>query len=654
MAAPYNTIWGNSIVGDKSTRQGQIGISATQTNAQTSVSVKVQVWFRSMYSLQDSNNSYYYNAASSATTLIGAKTINHTANSGGAWSESNQTLLGEYSYTYNKTTSVQKKYFSAKFTGLDNLGESNVTSVTISIDIPTLLPLTITYNANGGSGAPGNQIKYWGISTSLSNTKPTRTGYTFQNWNTKSDGTGTSYAPGASYTGNTELMLYAIWKVITYTITYNGNGGTVNTGTQTKNHGSSVPISGTATRDKYNFKGWSTSVGGSVIYKTGDAYSYNANTTLYAVWELAYTKPRIWGVIANRCDENGLDDDSGEYAWITFSWAADYNISGASVKWTSESASGDTDPSFSVTGTTGTVSKKLIGIFGSSKFEIDSTYSIEVDVYDGEEHSYAYTTLPGVSFPIDVIEDSGIAFGKPAELEGVADFGWKARFYNGIMPMKLPDRNLNNIFDPNFYISENAASAEYENCPVTAGTFTLVVYSGGEHGQVRQELISCDMYRPRRFVRFYHSMSTGSQGWGEWMNGGTEEVVLYDNPTGIPINTTGDSNVSLPTVSDISIFEYIEIYYTDNNGLKGGYVKIQHPAVGDYICLSITESAGNNTVYFRQSKYQITTTSTDGPDITIISYISGGYLQYISGSGLKNSESTSANYIKIKKIVGRA
>ena len=70
----------------------------------------------------------------------------------------------------------------------------------------------VTYYANGGSDAPSSQTKTYGKSLTLSTKKPSRTGYTFQKWNTKSDGTGTSYNSGASYTANANVVLYAIWK----------------------------------------------------------------------------------------------------------------------------------------------------------------------------------------------------------------------------------------------------------------------------------------------------------------------------------------------------------------------------------------------------------------------------------------------------------
>lgn len=70
---------------------------------------------------------------------------------------------------------------------------------------------TVAYNANGGSGAPSSQTKTHGTNLTLSSTKPTRTGYTFTEWNTKSDGSGTSYSSGGNYTANSGITLYAIW-----------------------------------------------------------------------------------------------------------------------------------------------------------------------------------------------------------------------------------------------------------------------------------------------------------------------------------------------------------------------------------------------------------------------------------------------------------
>ena len=73
---------------------------------------------------------------------------------------------------------------------------------------------TISYNANGGTGAPGNQIKTHNKDLILSNTKPSRTGYAFKEWNTKSNGSGTSYSSGGAYKANAAVTLYAQWTII--------------------------------------------------------------------------------------------------------------------------------------------------------------------------------------------------------------------------------------------------------------------------------------------------------------------------------------------------------------------------------------------------------------------------------------------------------
>ena len=77
-----------------------------------------------------------------------------------------------------------------------------------------LISLTydVTYDANGGSGAPTAQKKTYNTTLKLSTTKPTKSGAEFIGWNTKADGSGTAYASGAEYKGNAALKLYAQWK----------------------------------------------------------------------------------------------------------------------------------------------------------------------------------------------------------------------------------------------------------------------------------------------------------------------------------------------------------------------------------------------------------------------------------------------------------
>ena len=90
---------------------------------------------------------------------------------------------------------------------------------------------TVTYNGNGATGGTvpvdSNNYTSGATVTVLGNTGGlVRTGYTFAGWNTAANGTGTNYAPAATFAISASTTLYAKWTPNTYTITYNGNGNT--------------------------------------------------------------------------------------------------------------------------------------------------------------------------------------------------------------------------------------------------------------------------------------------------------------------------------------------------------------------------------------------------------------------------------------------
>lgn len=218
--------WG-SIVSD----YGRIGISVNVAEtSSTQATVTAEVWFWSKYSVYDSSNTYYFDwEKTTATTSKGSVSISHSVASGTGWSTSNQTKLGTFTKTYTRGTSDTSYNCAAKFTGIeaDALTASSVMIATVSYTIPAKTSYTVSYNANGGSGAPSSQVKTNGVTLTLSSTTPTRTGYTFSKWNTKSDGTGTSYNAGGSYTANASVTLYAIWSARPSQSVYICDDGTV-------------------------------------------------------------------------------------------------------------------------------------------------------------------------------------------------------------------------------------------------------------------------------------------------------------------------------------------------------------------------------------------------------------------------------------------
>lgn len=266
-----------------------VALNITATNSTitrksaTQFTVKINASWETYW---DGAKTNYGMTASSGGSSVNLNTFG-TKSGGGSGS-----FTGTYSISGNgsatKTVTVTFKNFNN-----DN-GDSATKTVSFSVTVPAWTSYTVKYNANGGSGAPSSQTKWKDQALTLSATKPTRTGYTFQGWATSSSGSVT-YASGASYTANTSVTLYAVWKAITYTVKYNANGGSGAPSSQTKTHGKTLTLSSTKpTRTsvedngnitQYTFKGWATSATStSVAYASGASYTSNASITLYAVW----------------------------------------------------------------------------------------------------------------------------------------------------------------------------------------------------------------------------------------------------------------------------------------------------------------------------------------------------------------------------------
>ena len=75
-----------------------------------------------------------------------------------------------------------------------------------------LNPYTVSYDANGGTGAPEPQEKKYGVDLTLSAQKPARSGFTFLGWAEKADATAAQYQPKETFTGNKNVTLFAVWS----------------------------------------------------------------------------------------------------------------------------------------------------------------------------------------------------------------------------------------------------------------------------------------------------------------------------------------------------------------------------------------------------------------------------------------------------------
>ncbi len=174
---------------------------------------------------------------------------------------------------------------------------------------------TIKFNGNGGSGSMGEHTCTYDKAWNLTANAFTRTGYTFAGWNTKANGTGTSYTDKKSVknltsTDGATINLYAQWTANTYKVRFNGNGNsggsmsdqtmtchqaanlTANTFTRSytvtynADGGNYTKSSETAT---YTFDGWAESATGAKKYNnqasvTNLSYTKDSIVNLYAKW----------------------------------------------------------------------------------------------------------------------------------------------------------------------------------------------------------------------------------------------------------------------------------------------------------------------------------------------------------------------------------
>jgi uncharacterized repeat protein (TIGR02543 family) len=146
----------------------------------------------------------------------------------------------------------------------------------------------ISYNGNGATGGtvPASGTFTTGGSYTAATNSGTlvKTGFTFDGWNTNANGTGTSYAVGATtVTTTADLILYAKWSAASYSVTYVLNGATSSLPTQGNvQFGSTFTVASAATQAGKTFTGWSDNTN---TYGGGSTYTMGgANVTLTATW----------------------------------------------------------------------------------------------------------------------------------------------------------------------------------------------------------------------------------------------------------------------------------------------------------------------------------------------------------------------------------
>jgi uncharacterized repeat protein (TIGR02543 family) len=197
--------------------------------------------------------------------------------------------------------------WSLSTTNGTNYGSGIVVGATYTPTVPAKLYTSwtpnvyvVTYDANGGNGAPATasqNFNYGGTALAPSARGTlVRTGYTFGGWSTAPVASGTIYSNSSdniagtttAYTPAASITLYAKWTGNNYTVSFNANDGTgsitglgITAGTAKALTSNTTQI----TRTGYTFAGWNTAANGSgTPYANGASVTLYGDTILYAQW----------------------------------------------------------------------------------------------------------------------------------------------------------------------------------------------------------------------------------------------------------------------------------------------------------------------------------------------------------------------------------
>ena len=336
------------------------------------------------HNLTISASGYYLDTDGYATTSSDLNSTTYSWNSGGLVRHVYIYVSQRYTIAYNANggsnapgsqdkahgTSVTLSSTKPTRSGYEFLGwstSSNATSATydpgdtFSNEGNTTLyavwekQVTLSYNANGGSGSMSSQTCAVGEKLTVKSNSFSHSGYYYFNyWSTSSSG-GTRYDPGDTITMNSDVTLYARWyydpPYTWETITYKANypNGTTATYTQEVRSDSSVGIlsaseCGFSTPTGYTWSHWNTNSSGTGTnwYDYETWYGSYGSDTLYAVWSRSSYTNRYY--YRNTSGNQDYDDQTryynSSYTLFTTSNISEYVSNGWSLyKWTTSSSS---------------------------------------------------------------------------------------------------------------------------------------------------------------------------------------------------------------------------------------------------------------------------------------------------------------------------
>ena len=236
------------------------------------------------------------------TFTPGTVTITWNNNDGSGLTTTTSKTVGSNMGTLPTPNSRDGYTFAGWYTTSAATGGSKIsTSTTVPTSNTTYYArwtalYSVTYNGNGATGGsvPSSTTSYTSgdsVTVKGNTGNLVKTGHVFAGWTMNSNGTGTVYTSGSTYTiGSSSITFYAKWTPSTVTVTWDYNGGYGSTTSSSKTVGGTMgTLPEPNARTGYSFAGWYTTstTGGSKISTSTTVPT--SNTTYYARWTALYS-----------------------------------------------------------------------------------------------------------------------------------------------------------------------------------------------------------------------------------------------------------------------------------------------------------------------------------------------------------------------------
>ncbi|MEI7885074.1 MAG: InlB B-repeat-containing protein [Clostridia bacterium] len=322
-------------------------------------------------------------------------------------------------------------------------------SLTVYAQWKVIPTYTVTFNSQGGSDVSAKTGIAYDAKITLPS-DPTKTGYTFEGWNTNSNGSGSDFTSSTHVKAN--ITVYAQWKVIpTYTVTFNSQGGTLVAAISGIAYNGKISLPTNPTKAGFTFDGWNTNSNGHGSDFTSNTH-VTASITVYAQWKEQHD------------DNNCVKKYTVTYApgdHGTFSLTSTGGLILGATTPTAPAALGEAGYTF--TGWSPSV---------DSTVTKDATYTAQ-----WSQNQYTVTYAPGDHGTFDITSTGGLILGATTPT-APAITGEDGYTFDGWSPSLELTVTKDETYTAQWSIKDEVQTFTVTFAPGTQGTFTSQVTSG--------------------------------------------------------------------------------------------------------------------------------------------------------------------------------